>query len=98
MISMSEPEITPAAQTNTRLIVLCITFLCVISVASGAYLLLKGFQSGELLAQMASSGLSGLVGFLGGRAASSAPTTPSGALAAEITNTNENRVPVTETK
>lgn len=52
---------------HTKFIVGAITLLSVLAIASGAWLLLKGFQSGELLAQMASSGLSGLIGFLGGK-------------------------------
>ncbi len=42
-----------------------------VATTAGAYLLLKGFQQGELLAQMGSNGLSGLVGFLGGKMANS---------------------------
>lgn len=54
---------------HTRTIVLCITALSMAATGLGSYLLLKGFQSGELLAQMGSNGLSGLVGFLGGKMA-----------------------------
>lgn len=82
--------------SHTRFIVGCITLLSMAAVGTGAYLLLKGFQSGELLAQMASSGLSGLVGFLGGKMSSS-PTTPSGAIAVENTNTTNNPVNTHET-
>lgn len=56
---------------HTRFIVLCITILAMVATGGGTYLILKGFQQGELLAQMGSNGLSGLVGFLGGKMASS---------------------------
>lgn len=55
---------------HTKFIVLCITGLAMAATLVGSYLLLKGFQSGELLAQMGSNGLSGLVGFLGGKMSS----------------------------
>lgn len=60
-------------RTHTRFIVGCITLLSILAIALGSYLLLKGYQSGELLAQMASSGLSGLIGFLGGKMATEKP-------------------------
>lgn len=61
---------------HTRFIVACITLLALIATGCGSYLLLKGFQSGELLAQMGSNGLAGLVGFLGGKAMASLETHP----------------------
>jgi hypothetical protein len=58
---------------HTRFIICCITLLSMMAVGAGTYLLVSGYQSGELLAQMASSGLSGLVGFLGGKMAADKP-------------------------
>lgn len=82
---------------HTRFIVLCITVMAMAATSFGGYLILKGFQQGELLCQMGSNGLSGLVGFLGGKVMSQ-PTTPSGALATEVTNPPSQPVPTTETR
>lgn len=81
---------------HTRFIVLCITGLAMMATGAGAYLLLKGFQQGELLAQMGSNGLSGLVGFLGGKMASEVKTGTGGAIQTEVVNRQENPVPTTE--
>ena len=52
---------------QTTFIILCISCLSLVSMLLGAYLLLKGFQSGELLVTNGGvAGLSGLIGYLGG--------------------------------
>ena len=49
-----------------RFIVICITLLGSLSIAAGSYLILKGYQSGELLiANGGIAAISGLVGMLG---------------------------------
>lgn len=77
---------------HTRFIVGSITLLSAAAIGCGTYLLLKGYQSGELLAQMASSGLSGLIGFLGGKMASNAEHN------ARVTDPTTVQTTVTESK
>jgi hypothetical protein len=74
---------------HTRFIVICITLLSGMAIGAGTYLLVSGYQSGELLAQMASSGLAGLVGFLGGKMATDKPA---------VSNPTTVETLVTETK
>ena len=57
---------------HTRYIVGRIFWLSTMAMLLGAFLLTVGYQSGELLVQIGSSGLSGLVGFLGGKMANTA--------------------------
>lgn len=47
-----------------RQAVLCVTFLGLIFAVIGGYLLLKGFQSGELFVGGATTGLGGLLGII----------------------------------
>ena len=55
-------------EDHTNFIVGCITLLSIVAMALGFHLLLRGFQSGELLVTNGGvAGLSGLVGFLGGK-------------------------------
>jgi hypothetical protein len=57
-----------SGNNHTIFIVGCITFLSGVAMGLGFYLLLKGFQSGELLVTNGGvAGLSGLIGFLGGK-------------------------------
>lgn len=57
--------------SHTRFIVGCITAITIVCIGCGFWLLLKGFQSGEILITSGGcSGLSGLIGFLGGKMSS----------------------------
>jgi len=53
--------------THTPLIVICITVITIVFGVLGAWLIVKGYQSGEMLTTIAGSGLGGLCGFLGGK-------------------------------
>lgn len=53
---------------HTRLIVSTIGILSAGALALGAWLIFKGYQTGELLIQTGGSGVTGLLGFLGGKA------------------------------
>jgi hypothetical protein len=50
--------------SETKFIVGCITLISLVCAVIGGFLLLKGFQSGELLVGIAGSGGGGLVGML----------------------------------
>lgn len=64
--SATVPNVLP--QSHTRFIIACITFLSAIAMGLGFWLLLKGYQSGELLVTNGGvGGISGLIGFLGGK-------------------------------
>lgn len=54
--------------SHTRFIIGSITFLSFVAMVLGFWLLLKGYQSGELLVTNGGvGGISGLIGFLGGK-------------------------------
>lgn len=50
--------------THLRFIIGCLTALAVIAMAAGAYLLVKGYQSGELFVTIAGSIAGGIVGMI----------------------------------
>lgn len=63
--------------SHTRYIIGCITLLSTVAMVLGFWLLLKGYQSGELLITNGGvGGLSGLVGYLGGRPPTDKPQPP----------------------
>lgn len=60
--------------SHTRFIVACIAVLSAIAMGLGFYLLLRGYQSGELLITNGGvGGISGLIGYLGGKPTDSKP-------------------------
>lgn len=70
--------------------------IAILCVAAGAFLLWKGYQSGELFVGIVGSIAGAIAGMLSMRAPQP-PTTASGALATEVTNSTTNPLPVTET-
>lgn len=58
----------PIVVGHTRLIVSVIGVLSAGALALGAWLIVRGYQTGELLIQTGGSGVTGLLGFLGGKA------------------------------
>lgn len=71
---------------HTKFIVGCITLLSGVFGGCGFYLILRGYQAGELYATTGGMGLSGLIGFLGGKMAANASSTSS-TQSGDITNT-----------
>lgn len=84
-------------QTNhIRFVVGNLTFLALVSIGCGTYLLASGYQSGELYVGVATAVTGYIGGVITGRAmaAPHPPTTPSGAIATEVTNPATNPVNV----
>lgn len=78
---------------HIRFIISCLTLLALSSMGCGTYLLMTGYQSGELFVGIATGITGGIVGMISMRGGSGTPTTQSGAIATEITNQPGNPVP-----
>lgn len=81
---------TMTPQTHVRFIIGCITLLALASALCGAFLLWKGYNGGGELVMTVNTAIAGMVGFLGQQ--KPLPTTPSGAIATDVTNSPERPV------
>lgn len=93
LLSMTDSG-TPPSQLRFALAILGV--IAILCIASGTFLLVSGYQSGELFVGIAGSIAGAIAGMLSMNRATTPPTTPSGAIATEVTNTQP--VPVTETR
>lgn len=81
--------------SHTRFIIGCITLLAMTCALCGGWLLWKGFAGGGELVMTVNTAIAGMVGFLANQSkATPPPTTPSGAIATEVTNLPSNPVQV----
>ncbi len=81
--------------SQLRFALTALTLIAVLCISAGTFLLWKGYQSGELFVGIAGSIAGAIAGMLSMNRGTPPPTTPSGAVATEITNVQP--VPVTET-
>lgn len=80
---------------HVRFIIGCITLIAMTGCICGAWLLWKGFAGGGELVMTVNTAIAGMIGFLSNQP-KPPTTTPSGALAAEITNTPKDPVKTEE--
>lgn len=93
---MNENAPSTAASSQLKFALAILGIVAVLCIAAGAFLLWKGYQSGELFVGIVGSIAGAIAGMLSMR--NSHPTTASGAVATEVTNPTTNPVQVTETK
>lgn len=91
---MNEPQ-PPPSQLRFALTVLAI--IAILCICAGTYLLVTGYQSGELFVGIVGSIAGAIAGMLSMQRATPPKTTESGAIATEVTNQPSNPLPVTET-
>lgn len=84
----------PAPNSQLRFALSILGIIAVLCICAGTYLIVAGYQ-GELFIGIVGSIAGAIAGMLSMR--SSSPTTASGAVATEVTNTQQNPVQVTET-
>lgn len=89
--------IDQAPQSQLRFALAILGIITTLCIAAGTFLLVKGYQSGELFVGIAGSSAGAIAGMLSMRQQGT-PTTSSGAVATEVTNTGANPVNVTESE